>query len=266
MPQAQSWREVPWAALPRAIGGVRVEFPLIQAVVNGLQEGLILTNGYEPVSSGLVITKFGFVYAFGRDEEDRWKGAVDRLFTHPRLKGRYLLWYDPPPLCRQVLDSLPDGVAKARTRIRFRFEPKGGLPSLPPGGAPEGVQILRIERPLFPKLTHLKLDLATRFWRSERDFIDKGVGFVAVTDGQAVSICYSACVVNNTTEIDVATADTYRGRGLASAVSQAFLRHCRREGLVPSWDCFDYNVCSYRLAVGLGFREARRYPFYSLNT
>ena len=57
----------------------------------------------------------------------------------------------------------------------------------------------------------------------------------------------------------------FRGQGLGTIVAQEFNRLCLQNGISPTWDCFDYNTGSMKLAERLGFVEVRRYPFYSFN-
>jgi len=258
---------VPQAALPEMMNRSAMDFPLIQAVLAGCQEGDILADDDQQPSVVLVVTKFGFTYAFGEEaDEEQWRALVGTLFTHENLKNRYLLWYDPPPVCRYVLATLPDEVAKERTRIRFKFDSKRQDNELRDEGLPARVEVRKVGRQTLAKLSRFTLDIGARFWGSEQDFLDQGFGFVAEIDDEVASICYSACVVNGLAEIDVATLDNHRGQGLAGAVCKAFIGHCRREGIMPTWDCFDYNKASCRLAAGLGFEAFKTYPFYSLNT
>jgi RimJ/RimL family protein N-acetyltransferase len=252
---------------PRWVRGTTVDFPLIQAVLESRQDGHTLANDDEEPSVVLVVTKFGFTYAFGEEaDEEQWRDLVGTLFTHENLKHRYLLWYDPPPACRYVLTTLPDEVVKKRTRTRFKFDSKRQDNELRDEGLPAKVEVRKVDRQILAKLSRFRLDIGARFWRSEQDFLDQGFGFVAEIDDEIASICYSACVVNGLAEIDVVTLDNHRGQGLAGAVCKAFIGHCRREGITPTWDCFDYNKASCRLAAGLGFEAFKTYPFYSLNT
>jgi RimJ/RimL family protein N-acetyltransferase len=80
-----------------------------------------------------------------------------------------------------------------------------------------------------------------------------------------VSLCYAAAVADGLAEVDVVTSAEFRGRGLAGVVTREFIKECLRRGVAPTWDCFDYNAGSVKLAEGLGFVEARRYDFYSFN-
>jgi GNAT superfamily N-acetyltransferase len=244
-----------------------MDFPLIRAVLAGCQDGDILADDDQQPTVVLVVTKFGFTYAFGEEaDEEQWRDLVGTLFTHENLKNRYLLWYDPPPLCRYVLTTLQGEVARQRTRIRFKFDSKCWDNEFQDEGLSARGEVRKVGRQTLAKLSRFTLDIGARFWRSEQEFLDQGFGFVAEIDDEVASICYSACVVNGMAEIDVATLENYRGQGLAGAVCQAFIGHCRRERITPTWDCFDYNKASCRLATRLGFEEVKRYPFYTLNT
>jgi predicted GNAT family acetyltransferase len=80
-----------------------------------------------------------------------------------------------------------------------------------------------------------------------------------------VSLCYAAAVADGLAEVDVATDPEFRERGLAGVVTRQFIRECLSRGVAPTWDCFEYNAGSMKLARKIGFVEMRRYPFYSFN-
>lgn len=76
--------------------------------------------------------------------------------------------------------------------------------------------------------------------------------YAAIADDVAVSVCYSARRSAAAAEAGVETHPAYRGRGLAVAVTSAWARAIRHEGLIPlystSWD----NLASQTVARKLG--------------
>lgn len=238
--------------------------------MEGEQPGAVFVDQPDNPQLLFVATRFGFAQLLvpGRlDDEDATRVVLPELFRHPDLKGRYLLWYDPPQPCQRELDVLPDAVARRRTRIRLlldgeRFEAKRAEATHPPAG----VELLDIDADVLRELEPLGLDIGGRFWGSDDAFLRRGLGVAAFVEEAAASVCYSACTSGEIAEVDVATLDRFRGRGLARAVTAQFVSRCLERGLAPSWDCFDYNEASLRLALGVGFEEDSRYPLYSVNT
>lgn len=257
-----------YGVVSRMCNAAQMQFPLIRAVLERQQQGVVLVDTKEDPRLVLVTTNYGFTYVFGSSlDEQSLKRLVTDVCAHPRLKGRYLLWYDPPRYCQQVMDSLSGSVVRKRTRVQLRFNQEH-YPSCAgqSGRLTAKTLIQRIDQDILSQLKPFKLDIGGRFWRSEIDFLQNGFGFVIRVDQTIASVCYTACVANGVTEIDAATLEQLRGIGCARIVTHAFLRHCIETDITPNWDCFDYNAPSYKLAKSLGFEDRVRYPLYSINT
>ncbi|HEV3473274.1 MAG TPA: GNAT family N-acetyltransferase [Actinomycetota bacterium] len=228
-----------------------------------MQPGTVHVDRVDDPRVVFVATRFGFAQLLSPVEHDGQARAVlDLMFDEADLKGRYLLWYDPPEPCRRLLDRLPKKPARSRTRIRLVLDRDAFARSPRPAPA-AGVELVDIDADVLARLEPLGLDIGGRFWPSENAFLERGLGVAGLTEGVAASAVYSACVVRGVAEVDVATLERFRGRGLAGLVVERFARRCLERGLVPTWDCFDYNEPSLRLARRLGFEERARYPFYS---
>lgn len=81
--------------------------------------------------------------------------------------------------------------------------------------------------------------------------------------GEAVVSAASSYVDSETwVECQATTAEAYRRRGYALAVSAAYLDQCTRKGKEVPWDAA--NQASVALAKKLGYGEVREYPTYSL--
>ena len=80
-----------------------------------------------------------------------------------------------------------------------------------------------------------------------------------------VSLCYAATISDNQAEIDVATHKEYKGQNLATIVTGEFIKNCHKSGINPSWDCFEENTPSLRLAKKLQFVEDCTYNLLSFN-
>ena len=254
------------AALPlyRAAGGV---FPLISAVLQGAQRGQVFADRREAPRAAFVINDFGFALFVGDELDARFDEGLARLLAGSGALGaKYLLWYAPPEVWRARLDAAGAEVAKRRGRIRYRFDEARAADWLArPVECPEGFELKDVSAELVPSADKLGVQLGTRFWASAEDFAENGIGVCLTAGGEVVSLCYAAAVADGLAEVDVVTASEFRGQGLAGVVTREFIKECLRRGVAPTWDCFDYNAGSVKLAEGLGFVEARRYDFYSFN-
>jgi GNAT superfamily N-acetyltransferase len=239
---------------------VTAAFPLIRAVLEGSQPGHVFAAG-GPGTDRFVITRFGFAQWVG---EENAGGELDRTVRGLLGGGdaripRYWLWYAPPPGWQGRLDA--EAAGRVRRRERCRFALQGPRPADPP--APPGFELRLLDERLVGEASSLGLELGSRFWPSERAFLEGGLGVCALDGGQVASVCYAACVAGGQAEVDVLTRPEYRGRGLARAVGARFVDECLARGIQPTWDCFRENAASMSLAASLGFARERTYSLYS---
>lgn len=240
-------------------------FPLISAVLHGLQRGQVLVDFREEPQSAAVVTHFGFTLVVGSGGRAFDDGLSAVLSTEEVLEPSYLLWYRPPPAWRARLDAHPEGVRR-RERARHHFSADRAAWLNHPPSLPAGYEVRPLSADLLAATDELGLDIASRFWTSAADYQRNGLG-ACVLDGERVAaVCYAAAVVDGLAEVDVATRPDMRGRGLALMAGQAFVRECMTRGVTPTWDCFVDNTGSLNLAAKLGFVLAQTYPFYSFRT
>lgn len=76
--------------------------------------------------------------------------------------------------------------------------------------------------------------------------------FAVVRDGAAVSVCFSARIDPTAAEADVETHPTFRGRGLAAAVTAAWGLAVREAGRIPLYSTGWENLASKGVARRLG--------------
>ncbi|MBC8558842.1 GNAT family N-acetyltransferase [Fumia xinanensis] len=98
---------------------------------------------------------------------------------------------------------------------------------------------------------------------SSKDYVNRGLGFVAWHDGKIVAGASSYTVYQGGIEIEIVTHENYRQRGLASACGAALILACLQKGLYPSWDAA--NLKSVGLAKKLGYHYDREYLAYCVS-
>jgi GNAT superfamily N-acetyltransferase len=242
-------------------------FPLIRAVIEGLQRGWVWVDDPSSPASAFVVTGFGFACFLGAHDNGAFNALLrEHLHQDGEETPRYLLWYAPPIDWRTWLDGRPEGAVRRRERVRLRL---GQSEPEPPyvrheESRPEGFRLSPLDPGLIPELDRLGLSVSTRFWSSAADLLQHGFGACLVANDDSVaSVCYSSCLAGGLAEVDIATREEHRGRGFAGIVAREFVRQCTRRRIAPTWDCFTANEASLRLAVSLGFVETLRYPLYS---
>jgi GNAT superfamily N-acetyltransferase len=140
---------------------------------------------------------------------------------------------------RPMREFEADGLDVARLRERS-------------GSLPAGFDLVRLDPQLAAQLDHELEPHGLQVYASVADFCATGVGFGAVHGGRLACAATSYSMSSRYVEVAIATRPEFRGRGLAEAVSAAFLVHSLEAGLVPCWSAS--NPVSQRLAERLGYR------------
>lgn len=241
------------------------KFPLLQAVVRQKQPGAVFAERRAEPNAFAIVTRFGFMGICGDSEDPRFDvGLLELLSTPGANTPSYLLWYAPPAHWQDRLDKAA-GSVRRRERTRFRLN-RDLADCLRRTESPQrGVEVRPLDAALLPTTAPLGLHLDSRFWSSAEQLLAEGVGACTMLNGEVVSVCYSACVVDGFAETDVATIPQHQGRGLASKAARLYIDNCIRKGIEPMWDCFTTNKMSMALAKSLGFEPQQTYPLYSFN-
>ena len=61
--------------------------------------------------------------------------------------------------------------------------------------------------------------------------------------------------------IDIEVLEEHGKRGVAIALTSAFVKRCIECDLIPHWDCVESNTGSIRLAESIGFEKIKERPF-----
>lgn len=99
-------------------------------------------------------------------------------------------------------------------------------------------------------------------WISLDDFCEKSLSFIAVKGNEIVGIIFGSGRYEKYIPIDIEVLEEHRKRGVAKALTSAFVKHCIECDLIPHWDCVESNTGSIRLAESIGFEKIKERPFY----
>ncbi len=246
---------------PNVQTSIRTGFPLINAVISNLQEGEIY-NGKNIENLYYIIHKAGFSYLTKMEIAD-YSGIFD-FFVESKRLPLYFHIYDPPPQLISICIKENEKVnCRVRKRVQLSIRNNKLEFNKPPSD--KNYAIRKINHDNFNQLSIFNLHIETKFWKSSDDFLKNGFGFCAFDQtGSPASICYTACVSNETAEIDVATLPAFQNRGLAKSVVSEFVQYSNENNIVANWDCFEDNYASLKTAESLGFRYGNTYNFLSI--
>jgi GNAT superfamily N-acetyltransferase len=230
-------------ALQSFFGG-RVE---LEAVIEAVLEGRL---GHATVAAGAARLSIGCYEIFGGDPSSSSARALVAGAARPRelVYGNDLGWR------RLILDVHGQQVFDRPMRD---YDP----------GRIDRASLLQLESTLPPgfSLQALDADLtrqldadlephALQVFAGAQEFLDEGLGFGAVQNGELACAATSYTRSSRSVEVAISTRPPFRGRGLAAATAARFVRKCLSEGLAPRWSAS--NPVSQRLAVRLGYQPA----------
>ena len=131
---------------------------------------------------------------------------------------------------------------------------------------PFGYEIRRIDESLLESKAFENVDQVVgwvrSFWRSNQDFVKKGVGYCLIKEKTIASWCLSVYVSEANYEFGVATVPEYRRLGLATLVASACVEYCEETELTPHWHCWNDNKGSVAIAERIGFERPKTYHAY----
>lgn len=96
-------------------------------------------------------------------------------------------------------------------------------------------------------------------WASKNRFVTHGFGYCAIKDKEILGWCTAEYLGNKTCGVGIQTVQEFQRQGVASILSEIFLKKCREKGLVPYWDTWKKNISSLSCAEKIGFRKVTDY-------
>ncbi len=190
-------------------------------------------TGREPPRFSMVLTAVGHRWFVRHDLDDALAEELRRIAAAEPVGDEIPEWPQHRETYRELLSAVQP--------VEEDCGPAFALPEVRGEHGP-AVELSTADRPL----------LERHFPRWARDFEPSRPVGGMIEDGAVVSVCGSARRRTRATEAGVETAEAYRGRGYARAVTAVWASALRRKGIVPlystSWD----NAASRRVAAALG--------------
>ncbi|MCL4274654.1 MAG: GNAT family N-acetyltransferase [Anaerolineales bacterium] len=132
---------------------------------------------------------------------------------------------------------------------------------------PEGFQLQMVDADLLANTNLKHLETLKEEMKSERpsvdDFLAKSFGVCAIHENELAGWCLSEYNADGRCEIGIETTSDFRQRGIATALTLAFLEYAFSHGITEvGWHCFKRNEASAKTAIKAGFDKIRDYKYY----
>jgi hypothetical protein len=237
------------------------QFPLINAVVSEVQNGLVYVD--PDSDNSFISTKAGFSL-FIYDESASVNGALIGDLRHCLDLPNYIHIYAPPRSLAACLEK-SSSQWKIRQRAQFRRRDTAIMRDheslLPPA-----FRVATIQDVGFDRLEEaFKLDFGRRYWNSRDEFLRGAIGACILNEkNDPTALCYSACVIEGVAEMDTLVLPEYRGRGFMRIVSEPFFNLTAAKSITPHWDTFVSNKASFIMAQKFNLHLVREYDLLSV--
>ncbi|HNO93141.1 MAG TPA: GNAT family N-acetyltransferase [Anaerolineales bacterium] len=207
----------------------------------------------------------------GDSERDSFNLGIQKLFTNvifPReiAAGHegFALYYDSSTWEKRI-DTLLSGKKTIHADREYYVCKK--LKHKWQDFLPEGFEIKMVDAALLAESNLKHLETLKEEMTSERpsveDFLAKSFGVCAIYQGELAGWCLSEYNANGRCEIGIETISDYRKRGLATALTLAFLEHAFSHGITEiGWHCFKRNEASAKTALKAGFEKVCDYQSF----
>ncbi|MBN2004536.1 MAG: GNAT family N-acetyltransferase [Anaerolineae bacterium] len=233
-------------------------------VLAGKYPGQIVVDDADRGRSALLIKGGMWCYLGG----DAGNGAFNRALSEALAAKQWvgedawgLLFINPTDGWREVLNNLIPERRPIVTPRKVYVADAEHFNAPPP--LPGGFSLHLMDESLRERVDgELPEDVANVLGlRAGSDDPDRAAcGYVAVRERACAAWAMVDCIVGDHGEIGLFTADAYRRRGLAAAVSGATIRYGLDHGLSAiHWDAVTYNAPSIRLAERHGLRFVLAY-------
>lgn len=170
-------------------------------------------------------------------------------------------------LWHSVIEKVYDSRAKRITRYATKKEPHvfdTELLCKTANSLPEGYSFALMDEALYNECRKLEWgkDFVSQYPSWEK-YKENAVGVMCINNGEIVAGMSTFSHFKGGIELELATREDHRRKGLAKAVSAKILLECQKRGLYPSWDAA--NIASITMAKFFGYQFDCEYPAYEIS-
>lgn len=207
----------------------------------------------------------------GDPEIDSFNLGIRKMFTNvifPQAiaagEEGFGIYYDAPAW-EEKMDALLTG--RKTIHADREYYACNGLKHKWQDVMPEGFRLQRVNADLLANTNLKHRETLADEMKSERpsvdDFLAKSFGVCAIHENELAGWCLSEYNADGRCEIGIETTSDFRQRGIATALTLAFLEYAFSHGITEvGWHCFKRNEASAKTALKAGFDKIRDYKSF----
>lgn len=229
------------------------------SVLDGYIDGKVYTDS-SLMQTILVETHNGLYFVSGCENNEEFNRNLINLYRGKKSRNHRFTLFSPSEKWDALINHLLKNEVIPIHRYSFTYTKENVWTKV--DQLPEDFYLSRINADFIKESSEFNEAYYEQYWSSTQDFLDKGIGYAVVHNGEPVSECTSIFRSSEYSEIDIATRDGYKGKGLATILAQTFINNSLANNLTPRWDCDVANGSSMQLARKLAFHNPIEYSIF----
>jgi RimJ/RimL family protein N-acetyltransferase len=231
----------------------------VYSVLDGYIKGEVYAESIL-YSTVLIETQNGIYFVCGSEKNEGFNQDLINLYREKKSANFRFTLFSSSKKWNSILNHLLKNEIKQLRRYSYNLGEGNELLGFPK--LPKDYYIDRITPGLIEVSYEFNKKYYEEYWGSVSNFLDKGFGYCILYNNEVVSECTAIFCSDDYAEIDIATRDNYRGKGLANILANTFIKHSLEYNIRPSWDCDVSNNSSINLADKLGFIDPIEYSIF----
>ncbi|SCZ11232.1 GNAT family N-acetyltransferase [Alkaliphilus peptidifermentans] len=233
-------------------------YPLLKAIISNKKKGKAYIDCLNKPSVAGVLTANGWFYLLGKNISADFSEKLEKFLLQKIIIDKLpILWFGIPREWKVKMLQNTSVVIEDYPRNQYEFIEHNYNTCV---GDYLEYKLKAISSENIDEVFEYNGDLYN-FWRTKELFMENGFGYILLDDNKIIGHSISASVEDLEVEVDIGTEKGYRGKGIAKYLASCLIDVCLQRSMIPKWDCGVWNIPSDKLALKLGFRKLKEYPF-----
>lgn len=233
------------------------EEPFLDSVFDGIMPGQIFTDAPHHPTAVLMCRTYDYFVA-----GDATSLLRQFIKDAPTEASVFQDFYGYVALNEAWQDALIEDHGFTKIPRHNYIYPSTIPPTIDPAQIPQGGALVEIDASLAERIDRELNETIGLFWSGYPNFVRHGFGVALLIGPEIISVAFTCSVSHTMSNIGIATTESHRRRGYAVLVAKAYFIESLRRGLMPTWDCDEWNTGSVMTARHLQLKP--RTPFTEL--